>query len=249
MTSYTSLARFYDSLTSDVPYEQMADYYEGLFRSSSLQIKTVLDLACGTGTMLLLLAQRGYDMIGTDLSSDMLAVASEKVRAVQQGPNRALLLNQAMESLDLYGTVDAAICGLDGINYEKPELLPEAFRRVHLFLNPGGMFIFDVHTPSKLRKLDGEVFVDETEDVLALWRAEYDGEKRACRYGMDIFAREGRKWGRYREEHTEYAHEAHFLRDLLLKTGFSKVDVHGDLTQRSPTEKDERLYFTAYKHD
>jgi SAM-dependent methyltransferase len=244
MSSYASLARFYDSLTGDVPYGRMADYYERVFSSCSKPVKTVLDLACGTGTVTRLLALRGYEMIGADASPDMLSVATEKTSEL---PVRPLLLNQAMEELDLYGTVDAAVCALDGVNYVTPDKLTEAFRRVCLFLEPGGVFIFDIHTPARLEGLDGDVFVDETEDVFCVWRAEYDKAANALRYGMDIFARDGRKWSRSSEEHTEYAYEPAYVEKLLLGAGFASIEICGDLTHKAPTENDQRLFITAYK--
>ena len=243
MNAYTALARFYDSLTGDVPYERMADYYESVFRRKK-QVTTVLDLACGTGTLTSLLARRGYEMIGTDASAEMLAVAAEKAWEL---PVRPLLLHQAMEDLDLYGTVDAAVCALDSVNYVPPDKLREAFRRVFMFLEPGGIFVFDIHTPSRLRALDGDIFVDETEDVFCVWRAEFDVSIEACRYGMDLFSREGRKWVRSREEHVEYAYETPALEKLLLDAGFARIEIRGDLTGLPPSDGDLRLFITAEK--
>ncbi len=135
MNAYAELARFYDALTGDVPYKAMADYYERVFARRGIAVKSILDLACGTGTMTALLAERGYDMIGTDASIEMLSQAAGKTAALA---NRPLFLHQAMERLDLYGTVDAVVSALDGINYAKPDDLPEIFRRIRLFLEPGG---------------------------------------------------------------------------------------------------------------
>jgi SAM-dependent methyltransferase len=158
-----------------------------------------------------------------------------------------MLLNQPLERLDLYGTVDAAVCSLDGINYIKPDRLREVFRRVRLFLEPGGIFIFDINTPSKLKGLDGEVFLDETEDVFCIWRASFDEKENACRYGMDIFARDGSKWSRSREEHVEYAYEPSELEKLLLETGFVQVNLYGDMTFEAPAPADQRVFITAIK--
>jgi ubiquinone/menaquinone biosynthesis C-methylase UbiE len=98
MSSYAALARFYDALTGDVPYGAMADYYEGVFERRGISVKSILDLACGTGTMTMLLAERGYDMVGADVSPEMLSQAAEKTFTLK---NRPLLLHQAMECLDL----------------------------------------------------------------------------------------------------------------------------------------------------
>lgn len=244
MNAYTSLAEFYDLLTRDVPYQAIADYYEALFRRAGIQARTILDMACGTGTLTCMLADRGFEMIGVDASSDMLTVAAEKANGRE---NRPLLLHQPLECLDLYGTVDAAVCALDGINYIKPDRLPEVFRRVLLFLEPGGIFIFDIHTPSKLMSLDGEVSLDETEDVFCVWRAAFDQKENACRYGMDIFARDGSKWRRSGEVHVEYAYEPSKLEMMLLEAGFEKVELYGNLTLSAPTVSDQRLFITARK--
>lgn len=243
MNSYSSLARFYDRLTNDVPYLAIADFYESIFEKNSLRVKTILDMACGTGTLTCLLAGRGYEMIGVDASADMLSVAYQKSTEIN---NKPMFLNQPMERLDLYGTVDAVVCSLDGINYVKPEELGEVIHRVRLFLEPGGVFIFDIHTPSMLKSLDGEVFLDETEDVYCVWRASYDEKDNACVYGMDIFAREGRKWARSREEHIEYAHEAQALANLLMRKGFSDVRIYGDMTLKAPREEDRRIFIAAF---
>ena len=152
-----------------------------------------------------------------------------------------LFLCQSAEALDLYGTVDAAVCSLDALNYLEPGLLPEVFRRLHLFVRPGGLLIFDLRTPQFLRSLDGEVFVDETEDLLCLWRADYDEENRALVYGMDLFTRRGQLWAREGEEHVEYAHEPETLRALLEGAGFSGVSLRRD----GPQGDRGRLWITA----
>ena len=147
--TYRALAGCYDEMTEDVHYAAWADFLEKLFSRETRPIKTVLDLACGTGTMSFLLAARGYEMIGVDFSPEMLAIASNKTLAGEGIP--PIFLCQAMEKLDLYGTVDACVCLLDSINHvTNPEKLYKALQRVHLFLEPGGLFVFDVHTPQHL---------------------------------------------------------------------------------------------------
>ena len=116
----------------------------------------------------------------------MLAQAAEKCRGA--GPIEPIFLHQAMEELDLYGTIDACVCCLDSINYvTSPKKLARAFRRVHTFLMPGGLFLFDINTPQKLRGLDGQMFLDESEDAYCVWRADWSERRRICTYGMDIF--------------------------------------------------------------
>ncbi len=145
MNSYRFLAGCYDQLTYDVRYPAWADYIEKHFRRQPLPGRTVLDLACGTGSLTRELALRGYEMIGVDQSPEMLAEAAEKNRGA--APIEPIFLCQPMERLDLYGTIDACVCCLDSVNYvTDPKKLQRAFERVHLFLMPGGLFLFDFTT-------------------------------------------------------------------------------------------------------
>lgn len=139
MTAYSSLAAWYDELTRDVPYPAFADYYEGLFRARGGETGLILDLCCGTGSLACLMAARGYDVIAADASADMLMSAREKASALGVG-KMPLFINQSAQELDLYGTVDAAYSSLDSLSYVPFSDLPEVFRRLRLFIRPGGLF-------------------------------------------------------------------------------------------------------------
>ena len=226
--SYGPLSMWYDVLTGDIPYHEFAGFYETLFGSDGGEFKTVLDLCCGTGTLTALMAQRGYEMIAVDASADMLMQASGKAANAEIPP---LFLCQDAAELDLYGTVDAAFCSLDGINYIPPDKLKKVFDRLHLFVRPYGLFIFDIKTPESLKSLDGEIFVDETEDVLCLWRADFSEEDKSLLYGMDLFSRRGKLWQRECEEHVEYAHSPEELKAALEKAGFEQLRFYTDCPQ------------------
>lgn len=247
MNSYESLANRYDALTRDVDYRAWADYAERQFARCGRPVHTVLDLACGTGTLTCLLAERGYETIGVDRSAEMLMVAAEKGRQVNAVP--PIFLQQSMQGLDLYGTVDACVCCLDSVNYvTRPAELRRAFQRVHLFLEPGGLFLFDVNAPAKLREMDGQVFLDETEDTYCIWRADYSVRRRICTYGMDLFFRqEDGLWRREEEVHEEYAYEPEELEAFLKTAGFRHIQRHGDRKIRSPREDEGRIFFSARK--
>ena len=245
MESYKFLAGSYDDLTGDVGYSAWADYLEQHFQREGRSVRTVLDLACGTGSLTLELAGRGYDMTGVDLSEDMLAQALDKCSQFQgEAP---LFLHQSMDELDLNDTVDACVCCLDSINYVPPELLPLAFFRVHLFLNAGGLFIFDINTVEKLKALDGQVFLDEDQDNYCVWRVEYEEEEGLCSYFMDIFRREGEHWLRGEEIHQEFAYPVEELLGYLKAAGFSQVDCYGDKSFAPPQPGEERMFFVARK--
>ena len=247
MESYEFLAGCYDELTTDVRYGRWADYIGKHFARSALPIRTVLDLACGTGSLTAELMGRGYEMIGVDRSAEMLSVAAEKCRDRAGEP--PIFLCQSMEKLDLYGTIDACVCCLDSVNYvTSPRTLRKAFQRVHLFLMPGGLFLFDINTPDKLRGLDGGMFIDETDDAYCVWRAEYSPRRRICTYGMDIFRLEpDGRWSRGEEVHEEYAYEPDELEEYLREADFTRIRRHGCLKMRAPVPGEERIFFTAVK--
>ena len=248
MSSYGFLAGCYDELTYDVDYAVWADYVEKHFARRGLPGRTVLDLACGTGSLTWELARRGYEMIGVDRSPEMLAQAAEKDGAGVSIP--PMFLCQSMERLDLYGTIDACVCCLDSVNYvTDPKKLRRAFQRVHLFLMPGGLFLFDVNTPEKLMGLDGQVFLDETEDSYCVWRAEYSRRTRLCSYFMDIFRLDpdSGQWDRGEELHQERAYSAEELTEFLRQAGFGSIQVYGNLKLRPPRPGEERVFFVARK--
>ena len=246
MSCYEELAASYDSLTEDVEYRKRADFLLKLLGKSRIPVHTVLDLACGTGTMTCLLAEAGFEMIGVDQSEDMLAEAAGK--QVSEGKIPPIYLQQSMEKLDLYGTVEAAVCCLDSLNYlTDAHALRRTLQRLHLFVAPGGVFLFDINSPEKLRGLDGQVFLDEGEDVYCVWRTEFDKRSRICTYGMDIFRREGDMWRRSQEEHYEKAWEVEELKGFLQEAGFGHIRTYGDCVLRAPKEDEQRIYFTCIR--
>ena len=246
MSCYEELAASYDSLTEDVEYRRRASFLQKLLGKSRIPVHTVLDLACGTGTMTCLLAEAGYEMIGVDQSEDMLAEAAGKQVSPEKIP--PIYLQQSMETLDLYGTVEAAVCCLDSLNYlTDVRALRRTLQRLHLFVAPGGVFLFDINTPEKLRGLDGQVFLDEGDDVYCVWRTEFNKRSRICTYGMDIFQREGALWRRSQEEHYEKAWEVEELTGFLREAGFGHIRTYGDCVLRAPREQEPRIYFTCIR--
>lgn len=242
MSAYGPLAEWYDRLTLDVQYDAFLNFYKARFADDGGEFGTLLDLCCGTGTLTVMLAESGYEMIACDASPDMLMQASAKPCNAEVRP---LYLCQDASMLDLYGTVDAAICSLDGMNYILTGELAEVFRRLHLFVRPDGLFIFDIRTPEWLKSRSGEIFVDETDDCLCLWRADFDDDENCLCYGMDIFSKQGRLWRRDSEEHLEYAHEPLMLKKLLEKAGFIDVKLYTDC----PQGDDGRMFITAKNTD
>ena len=246
MSAYETLAFSYDSLTQDIPYEQMLSYMEALLQRHGRHPETVLDLACGTGSMSVLLAKKGYRVLAADLSEEMLSMAWEKAAELEE--NRPYFICQSMERLQLPYEVDWIVCCLDSLNYvTEPAKCCEALRRCYDALAPGGVLIFDINSEAKLKGLDGQVFLDENEDAYCVWRAEFDREENICYYGMDIFQRDEDVWLRSFEEHREYAYSVKELTEYLRKAGFASVEIYGDCTFDEPVAGEQRIYFYAQK--
>lgn len=245
MDAYKDLAASYDRLTNDVDYEAVVDFYHAILDKEGVRPRTAVDLACGTGSVTVLLAQRGYRVTGVDMSEDMLTVAWDKAQGLANVPT---FVCQKLQELRLPRGVDLAVCALDSLDYIlEPQDCEEAIRRAYKALNPGGIFIFDVNTPEKLQAMDGQVFLDEDDDVYCVWRGEFDEESNICSYGMDLFQRHGDTWHRSFEEHREYAYSRQQLISYLKKAGFTNIHVYGDRRLEEPSASDLRIYFSARK--
>ncbi len=247
MSCYEALAASYDGLTRDIPYEKYLRFFKTLLRRHGVTATTVLDLACGTGSLSVLLAKHGYEVLGVDRSEEMLTVAAEKAMELEE--NQPFFVAQPMQRLKIPEPVDACVCALDSINYvTKPQDVQKAFRRVYESLRPGGLFVFDINTPYKLESLDGQVFLDETEDSYCVWRAVYDKRHSLCRYGMDLFqqANDG-LWERSFEEHVERAYTPAELSQWLTDAGFAQVERFANLRLEAPEVDELRIFFAAKK--
>ena len=245
MDAYHSLAVSYDRLTNDVDYEATVDFYYEILKQEGLKPRTAVDLACGTGSVTTILAEKGLQVIGVDMSEEMLTVASQKAAEAGQAP---WFICQSLQQLRLPKAVDMAVCALDSLDYiTDPADCREAICRVYKYLNPGGIFIFDVNTPEKLRAMDGQVFLDEDDDVYCVWRGEFDEETNICSYGMDLFQRRGAHWERSFEEHCEYAYSAQQLVSYLKEAGFTHIRVWADRRFEEPAENEQRIYIKARK--
>jgi len=245
MNAYQALAESYDRLTNDVRYEEVVAFYFEILRREGLKPRTAVDLACGTGSVALLLAGKGLDVVAVDMSEDMLCVAAQKA---QDCPRPPRFVCQKLEELQLPRGVDLAVCALDSLDYiTEPELCRRAIRRIYRVLNPGGCLIFDVNTPEKLRAMDGQVFLDEDDDVYCVWRGEFDEQTNICSYGMDLFQRQGNVWHRSFEEHREYAYSQEQLTKYLKAAGFTHIEVYADRLFEAPREGEQRIYFKARK--
>lgn len=240
---YNSFARGYDRLTDNIAYRQFADYYEAIFARQGISPELVLDLGCGTGTVTAMMAQRGYDMIGVDLSEEMLDIARTKT-------DKALFLQQDMTNFELYGTVDVIYSALDAVNYVLWKRdLKRMFRLVNNYLNFGGLFVFDINTPYKFRSvLDGNTFVYDKESVYCVWQNEMDKRSGICTFFIDLFYREkGGLFERFYEEHYERAYEPCELEKMLKEAGLQLLGTYDAFSFHKPKPTSERIFMIAQK--
>ena len=243
---YEALASFYDGLNPDVDYPKWCEFIQKIIEKfGNIETKLVLDLACGTGSMSVLLSKAGYEVIGVDLSAEMLMEAQQK--AFEEGEN-ILFLNQDMCEIDLYGTVDACVCCLDSINYLTEDgQLKKCFSLVNNFMNDGGLFIFDVNTPHKFRNTYGNnAYILENEGVLCAWQNTFNEEDGICDFDLSFFVeKKNGTYERFDESQSERMYTDEALRSTLKECSFEVLGVYSDYDFTEQTEIDERWYYVC----
>lgn len=246
--AYSSLAAVYDKLNSGIDYAAWADFIEArLEKYFGKRPESLLDLACGTGSMTVEFARRGYDLTGVDLSDEMLSVARAKCDA-ERFLHKVLLVKQDMRELELYGTVNAAICCLDSFNYlTDTGSLGRTLAHLHNYLDPGGVFVFDMNAPAKFGRVYGNnAYVLEEDGILCAWQNFYNSKTKLCDFYLSIF-REGAdgRWERFDETQRERCYSLRTVKKLLSENGFELCELVGGLDGEQVDEDTERWYFTV----
>ena len=246
---YRELSRFYDSFNNSIDYSAWADFYEDLFSDyAGRKVNSVLDLGCGTGSMTLELAGRGYDMTGVDISADMLSVAAQK--ASDMNRKNVLWLNQDIREFELYGTVDAIICVLDVINYLSDiSELKRVFSLAENYLYPGGLFIFDVNTPYKFENCFGKnAFVFDDGSTYCGWQNYYSKRSGNCSFYLSMFERNpDGTYTRHDEYQREHCFSMRAISRAAVDCGLEKCGVFSGFGREVPDVKSERWHFVLRK--
>ena len=275
MEAYSGFAEVYDIFMDNIPYEEWAAYLTSLLCEYGVNDGLVLELGCGTGNLTRLLCRQGYDMIAIDNSEEMLMIARDKTAAA---PGDILYLLQDMRSFELYGTVRAVVSICDSMNYiTEPDELCQVFRLVNNYLDPGGIFIFDMNTIYKYKELLGDRTIAENrENCSFIWDNYYNEEEKLNEYDLSIFVKaedefsetedefsetgdefsendhgagtEGELFIRYEETHYQRGYSLEEIRALLEAAGMRFVTAYEAFTKNPVSDACERMYIIAREH-
>lgn len=243
MEAYTVFADIYDDFMGNIPYETWSNNIAGLLKEYDITEGIVCELGCGTGKLTELMAKKGYEMIGIDNSEDMLSVARESCR------EDILYLLQDMRELELYGTVEAVISVCDSMNYlVKDGELEEVLRKVNLYLERDGIFIFDMKTEYCYEKVLGDsVQYEDTEDMALIWENHYDNQSKIHTYDLTMFISydEEECFTRYRETHYQRAYSVNEVKAAVKAAGMELLKVIDADSMKEPGESSERIYYVV----
>lgn len=244
MSSYGLFAQYYNELTENIDYKARATYFSDLIKKYGNGGTSLLDLACGTGTLSFALSDLGYQVIGADRSEEMLT------QAMMKNSEGLLFVHQDMENLQLYEPVDTVICALDSLNHVSSIVRVEKiFKRVSSSLNDGGLFIFDVNSRYKHEKiLANNTFLYDLDDVYCVWQNTWNKDESKTQIDLDFFVNtKENQYERYEEHFAEYVYDFEELKPLLEKVGLEILQVYADDTFISPNEGSERFIYVTKK--
>lgn len=247
MDSYTGFAEFYDLFMDNIPYEEWSNYLISLLKEYNVNSGIVLDMGCGTGNITEFLARAGYDMIGIDNSEDMLMEAMNK----RYDSNLDILyLCQDMRDFELYGTVAAAVSICDSMNYiiEYNDLV-KVFKLVNNYLDPNGIFIFDLNTIHKYETMGDCTIAENRETGSFIWENSYFPDKKLNQYDLTIFAKdEDERYTKFEETHIQRGYTLDEIKSALKNAGLIFVNSYSAFSKNPISENDERIYIIAKEH-
>lgn len=241
---YGNFALGYHLIMKDTDRDGLAEYYTDIFDKLGISPSLILDLGCGAGDITYRLAKKGYDMIGLDISPDMLNIARE-----ENCHENILYLNQDMREFELYGTVDVIYSSFDCLNYitDKRDL-KKVFALCKNYLNPNGLFIFDINTEFKYKNvLDNNTFVYDNEKAYLVWQSEYLKREKICTFYLDMFYKNGESYERFYEEQEQRAYSVEELTKIFSQYGFSAIGIYDGMTFKKYKETSEKIFFVLRK--
>ncbi len=244
MLEYTGFAEVYDIFMDNIPYDEWSAYLISLLADYDIKDGIIAELGCGTGNISEKLDKSGFDVIGIDNSEEMLAIALDKKI---ENPNNILYLCQDMREFELYGTVSAVVSICDSMNYlmEEKDLI-EVFKLVNNYLDPNGVFIFDLNTKAKYEKIGDKVIAENREEASFIWENHYFKEDMINQYELSIFVKsEDERYDKYEEVHSQKAFEINRVEELLKESGLEHLHTFKAFTKEQYSKNDERVYIIA----
>lgn len=244
MDNYTYLSEVYDIFMDNIPYEDWSKYIICLLKEHNVDTGLVLDLGCGTGAITELLASEGYDLIGVDSSQEMLSMAYEKK---ELSKNDILYICQDMRELELYGTVKAAVSVCDSLNYiNNSQDLLKVFKLVNNYLDPKGIFIFDINTPEKYKKIGDRVIAENREDSSFIWENSYFENEEINQYDVTMFIEDNSgKYDKVEETHIQKAYSFEEIKKIIDESGLEFVCAYDSYTNNPCNKESERICFVC----
>lgn len=245
--TYQQFAHVYDHLMKDAPYDLWLQFVHRVCQKHHHPIKKVMDLACGTGAISIPLAREGLEVIGIDMSADMLSMAQHKGR--EQGVS-IHWLEQDMTMLELPFQVDTALCFCDSLNYViEEDLLKQTFQRVYNHISCNGLFLFDCHSLYQLKEIFGDnTFGINDEEISYVWQCDYDEEAQSATHELSFFIQEeGNQYRRFDEVHKQQGYPLDKLKIWLKECGFKVLEVTADFSEEAPHDKSHRWFIVAQK--
>ena len=246
---YAVLASYYDRVMEDVDYEAWCDFYEACFSENGIAPKNILDLACGTGSITVPLAKRGYALTGIDLSAEMLSLAQSK------SDDANVKIRFSEQNIALFqagGSFDAVICSFDGINYlTSPKDVQSCFASVAETLSENGIFVFDISTPYKYEHiLADNAFVYEYDDLFLSWQNYFNEKTGLCDFYLTFFIKnEKNTWQRLDETQKQRKYLPERLEKMLHKAGLTVIKKTADIDFSPLREDSDRCFFICKRKD
>lgn len=246
--SYERFAYLYDQLMQDVPYDTWVSIVETYKEKYQVNGMKLLDLACGTGELSVRFSQKGFDVTGADLSTDMLSVAQEKAQALSLPIQ---FFQQDMTELDELGEFDIIGIFCDSLNYlQEEQAVRQTFEGVHRLLKKGGLFLFDVHSVYKMNHVFADAtFTWDDEEITYIWNSFMGEDAHSVEHELTFFVHDelSGKYDRIDELHYQRTYPEDSYVKWLEQAGFGSIEVTGDYSLKVPGPTSERLFFAMIK--
>ena len=258
---YGLVAKWWSEFNDDFRSHEIPYFQKFIERDG----QPALDVACGTGRLLLPYLRAGLDVDGCDVSSDMIALCREKATREGLSPN---LYVQPMHELDLPRTYKTIfVCGAFGLGSNRDQDF-QALKCFYEYLEPGGTLLLDSEVPYadarqwKYWPKDERASLPEAAQPPRELRRASDGADYALRsrvvaldplaqhVTLEIHAEMWRDGTLESEEDHRLNIGLYFKNELLLmleRTGFVNIVLHGEHTGAEPTSDDDFLVFVAKK--